>query len=101
MAELLLFSFLDKKRTATHDHPLYFLYYILHQRLYRVQGGNIIVELYLADGESVSVLSNMDGAYPFLDTAFAGWCKQTGRNPEECTFHDPSKHWWFPHEEEV
>lgn len=73
---------------------------IRYQRLYRVQGGSVIVELYLENGESVSVQSTMDGMYPFLDTAFAGWCLQTGRDPQSCDFHDPNKHWWFPSKED-
>ena len=74
---------------------------IQEQKLYLIQGGNILVELYLTDGSAVSLQSTMDGIYPFLDTAFAGWCLQTGRDPQSCDFHDPSKHWWFPHEEEM
>lgn len=74
---------------------------IREQKLYRIQGGNIVVELHLADGRAVSLQSTMDGVYPFLDTAFAGWCLQTGRDPQTCDFHDPANHWWFPHEEEV
>ena len=73
---------------------------IKEQKLYVVQGGNIIIELHMADGSAVSLQSTMDGVYPFLDTAFAGWCLQTGRDPQSCTFHDPSRSWWFPHEEE-
>ena len=73
---------------------------IKEQKLYVVQGGNIIIELHMADGSAVSLQSSMDGVYPFLDTAFAGWCLQTGRDPQSCTFHDPSRSWWFPHEEE-
>ena len=73
---------------------------IQEQKLYLVQGGNIIIELHLEDGSAVSLQSHMDGVYPFLDTAFAGWCLQTGQDPQSCTFHDPSKSWWFPHEEE-
>lgn len=74
---------------------------IQEQRLYLIQGGSIVMELHMADGTSVSLQSTMDGVYPFLDTAFAGWCLQTGRDPQSCDFHDPSKHWWFPHEEEA
>lgn len=74
---------------------------IKEQKLYLIQGGNILVELHLTDGSAVSLQSTMDGIYSFLDTAFAGWCLQTGRDPQSCDFHDPSKHWWFPHEEEV
>lgn len=66
------------------------------QKLYVIQGGTILVELYMTDGSTVSVQSSMDGAYPFLDAAFAAWCRQTGRNPENCEFHDPSQSLWFP-----
>lgn len=66
------------------------------QRLYLVQGGNIIVELHMADGSAVSVQSSMDGIYTFLDTAFAGWCLQKGIDPQSCSFHDPSQSLWFP-----
>ena len=74
---------------------------IREQKLYLIQGGNILVELYLTDSSTVTLQSTMDGIYTFLDTAFAGWCLQTGRDPQSCDFHDPSKHWWFPHEEDV
>ena len=84
------------KKDVTH-------YYrdIVGQKLYLIQGGNIVVELHMADGTAVSVQSAFEGVYPFLDTAFAAWCLQTGRDPMSCDFHDPSKHWWFPHEEEA
>ena len=72
---------------------------IREQKLYVVQGGSIIVELHMADGRAVSLQSTMEGTYPFLDHAFAAWCRQTGRNPEECAFHDPSNSLWFPMEE--
>ncbi len=71
------------------------------QKLYLVQGGNIVVELHMDDGSAVSVQSAFDGVYPFLDTAFAGWCRQTGRDPEQCPFHDPSQSLWFPTMEDV
>ena len=73
---------------------------IQQQKLFLVQGGNVVIELYLHDGSSVSLQSSMDGVYLFLDTAFAGWCMQKGIDPQACDFHDPSKSWWFPHEEE-
>ena len=73
---------------------------IREQRLYVLQGGSVLVELYLEDGTSVSLQSTLDGVYPFLDTAFAGWCIQKGIDPQSCDFHDPSKHWWFPHDAE-
>ena len=71
------------------------------QKLYLVQGGNVIIELHMADGNTVSLQSTMDGVYPFLDTAFAAWCLQTGRDPQSCDFHDPSQSLWFPTVEEV
>lgn len=74
---------------------------IQSQKLYLIQGGSIVVELHMADGSAVSVQSAMEGAYPFLDHAFAAWCRQTGKNPEDCTFHDPRNHLWFPTEEDV
>lgn len=71
------------------------------QKLYLITGGNIVVDLQMEDGSSVSLQSTMDGVYPFLDTAFAGWCMQNNRKPEDCDFYDPRKSWWFPHEEEA
>lgn len=71
------------------------------QKLYLVQGGNVIIELHMADGGTVSLQSTMDGVYPFLDTAFAAWCLQTGRDPQNCDFHDPSQSLWFPTVEEI
>ena len=66
------------------------------QQLYVVQGGNIVVELHMTDGRAVQLQAGMDGMYPFLDHAYSAWLRQTGRNPEECTFHDPSNSCWFP-----
>ncbi len=74
---------------------------ILGQKLYLVQGGNIIVELHMEDGSAVSLQSSMDGVYPFLDAAFAGWCRQTGREEADCDFHDPAQSLWFPTVEET
>lgn len=72
---------------------------ILTQKLYVITGGSIVVELHMADGKAVSVQSNMNGAYPFLDAAFNGWCRQKGVEPEDCQFHDPANHLWFPSED--
>ncbi len=74
---------------------------IVGQKLYLIQGGNIVVELHMADGSTVSVQSMFQGVYPFLDAAFAGWCRQTGRDPDSCDFHDPSQSLWFPTVEDV
>ena len=69
------------------------------QQLYLIQGGSTVVELHLSDGNAVSIHSGMDGAFPFLNHAFSAWCRQTGRKPEDCGFHDPANHIWFPTEE--
>ena len=74
---------------------------IVGQKLYLVQGGNIVVELHMVDGSAVSVQSVFDGVYPFLDAAFYAWCRQSGRDPGECAFHDPSQSLWFPTVEET
>ena len=58
-----------------------------------------MVELHMSDGTAVQVQSNMVGVYPFLDTAFAGWCQQKNIDPESCDFHDPDNSCWFPTEE--
>ena len=71
------------------------------QQLYMVQGGSVVVELYMKDGRSVSLQTTMEGTYPFLDVAFAGWCRQTGRKAEDCPFYDPAQHCWFPSMEET
>ena len=73
---------------------------IRYQQLYLIQGGSTVVELHMADGSAVSIQSAMEGAYPFLDHAFAVWCRQTGRDPDSCSFHDPANSLWFPTEEE-
>jgi len=70
------------------------------QKLYTVQGGGILVELYMADGRTVSLQSKMEGVYPFLDKAFYRWCAQKGIDPDSCTFHDPNNSLWFPSVEE-
>lgn len=70
------------------------------QQLYAVSGGSVVIELWLKNGKTVSLQSGMEGVYPFLDTAYIGWCRQRKVDPEHCGFHDPSKSWWFPHDEE-
>ena len=93
--ESLLLSRFGKKDVT------YFYKDIVGQKLYLIQGGSIVVELHMADGSAVSVQSSFEGVYPFLDTAFAGWCLQTGRDPMSCDFHDPSQSLWFPTVEET
>lgn len=73
---------------------------IIGQKLYTASG-NIIVELHMKDGKTVAIQSTMDGPYAFLDEAFAGWCRQTEHDPENCEFHDPSNSQWFPMMEDL
>lgn len=70
------------------------------QNLYRITGGSIVIELYFQDGRTVALQSTMKGVYPFMDTAFAGWCRQKNLKAEDCTFHDPRNSCWFPSMEE-
>jgi hypothetical protein len=70
------------------------------QKLYNASG-NIVVELHMKDGNTVTIQSTMDGPYAFLDEAFAGWCRQTEHDPEGCEFHDPSNSHWFPTMEDL
>ena len=93
--ETLLYSRFGKK------DQVYAFGDIVGQKLYAIQGGSTLVELHMKDGKAISVLSTMDGAYSFLDTAFAAWCMQTGRDPQSCDFHDPRKSLWFPTVEDV
>lgn len=68
---------------------------IVGQQLYNASG-NILIELHMKDGRAVTLQAAMIGVYPFLDKAFASWCRQTGRDPESCDFHDPENSIWFP-----
>lgn len=74
---------------------------ILHQQLYMLQGGGIIVELHMQNGQAVQVVSTMPDYDKFLHHAFANWCRQKGINPEKCDFHDPVNSLWFPSKEEI
>lgn len=73
---------------------------ILGQKLYTASG-NIVVELHMKDGNTVAIQATMDGPFPFLDEAFAGWCRQTEHDPDACEFHDPSSSLWFPTMEDL
>ena len=72
---------------------------IRHQQLYVITGGNVVVELHMTDGNAVSIQTQMENAVDLLDTAFAGWCRQRGIDPESCDFHDRENSLWFPTEE--
>ena len=74
---------------------------ILHQQLYAVQGGSAIIELHMADGSAVQVVSTMPDYDQFLNYAFARWCAQKGIDPENCEFHNVANGCWFPEREEI
>jgi len=66
------------------------------QQVYLLQGGNIMIELYLSDGSSAQVQLRMQGAEAFLNKAYLGWCRQKGLDPQNCDFYDPQNSCWFP-----
>lgn len=72
---------------------------ILTQTLYN-NAGSILIELHMADGSAVHIQAGMENAYPFMDKAFSSWLLATGRNREDCPFHEPEKCRWFPVTEE-
>ena len=88
---ILVSAFLKKSRTYVYSD-------IVHQTVL-IAGGTLLAEVYFADGSAITVASNMDGAVPFLDHAFARWCEARGIAPDQCAFHDPGQFRWFPEEE--
>ena len=72
---------------------------IRSQRLYRLQGGSYLVELYLTDGTTVSVQTAMPGALDFLDHASHARMRHLGLNSHECEWYQPDRCGWFPEEE--
>ena len=83
------------RRSVTYSYQQ-----IKSQQLY-IASGNTIIELHLTDGRNLSLQAGMIGVYPFLDVAFAGWLRQTGRKQEDCPFYDPANSCWFPPMEET
>lgn len=74
---------------------------IVHQKLYVVQGGSLIIELHMADESAVQVVSTMPDYEKFLNYAFDRWCAQKRIDPEACDFHDAANGLWFPQKEEM
>ena len=72
---------------------------VMGQRLYNSQG-NLVIELHMKDGNTVMLQSSMTNVYPFLDHAFQGWLRQTGKRLEDCDFYNPDNCCWFPNMEE-
>ena len=78
------------KRSTTYRYDQ-----IKGQLLYNASG-SILVELHMTDGRTVGIQSTMTGYGEFLNAAFSAWCRQTGRDPKSCDFHDPDNSLWFP-----
>ena len=70
------------------------------QKLYVLQGGSYLVELYMADHTTVSVQTSMEGAYAFLDKACHARFRQLGVNSFECDWFDSENSCWFPPKED-
>lgn len=68
---------------------------ITAQQLYNNQG-HLLIELHMADGNTIQLQSTMNGCYAFMDYAFFAWLKQTGRTEADCPFYDPRNSCWFP-----
>ena len=73
---------------------------ITAQKLYEIQGGSHVVELYMTDGKTVSIQTTMEGALPFLDKAAHARMRQLGLNSHECAWFDETESRWFPPVEE-
>ena len=69
---------------------------ITGQKLYVLQGGSYLVELYMADKTTVGVQTSMEGAYDFLDKACHARFRQLGVNSFECDWFDEGNSCWFP-----
>mgnify|MGYP007111663639 CR=1 FL=1 len=73
---------------------------ISHQQVYIVQGGNVLVELHMTDGKTVSVQGTMEGAPSFLSKAAHARMRQLMLNSHECPWFDETEGRWFPPVEE-
>lgn len=73
---------------------------ITGQKLYQLQGGGYLVDLYMTDGNNVGIQTTMPGAYDFLDKACHARFRQLGINSAECEWFDESKSCWFPNKED-
>ena len=81
--------------TIGKKKKVYYYRDIRSQQLYN-NAGQLLIELYMADGTAVQVQGSMIGAVEFLDHAYAAWVRQTGRREEDCAFHDTANSIWFP-----
>lgn len=68
---------------------------ITAQKLY-IAGASFVLELYLTGGKTLQLQAKMVGFQEFMDKAYEAWLSQTGRDPENCDFHDRERFQWFP-----
>lgn len=73
---------------------------ITGQKLYQIQGGGYLVDLYMTDGNTVGIQTSMPGAYDFLDKACHARLRQLGINSAECDWLDEDNSCWFPSKED-
>lgn len=66
------------------------------QKLYQLQGGSHLAELYMTGGKTVSVQTTMPGAFAFLDKAAHARMRQLGLDKAACGWFDPENCVWFP-----
>lgn len=90
-----LYSAFGRKSTA------YRYGQISHQQLYVLQGGSILLELHMKDGNAVQVQLQLAGSEDFLNTAFLGWVQQNNIDIRNTNFHDPENSCWFPSGEDL
>lgn len=81
--------------TLGKKNKVYYYRDIRAQQLYN-NAGQLLIELFMADGTAVQVQGSMIGAVEFLDHAYDAWVRQTGRREEDCAFHDTANSIWFP-----
>ena len=82
------------KRSVSHTYGQ-----IKAQQLY-ISQGKTVIELHFQNGQTITLQHGMKGVDKFMDQAFAGWLKATGKSKDDCDFHDPDNSCWFPPVEE-
>ena len=82
------------KRSVSHTYGQ-----IEAQQLY-ISQGKTVIELHFQNGQTITLQHGMKGVDKFMDQAFAGWLKATGKSKDDCDFHDPDNSCWFPPVEE-
>lgn len=82
-----------------HKNRVYRFEDIEAQQLY-ASGASLVIELHLTNQQTIQLQSSMDGVNAFMNKAFHGWLRQTGKTVEECSYYDPRNYCWFPNAQE-